>query len=338
MTWFARWFRNKPAEDDTRFGFCVVGTGHGAEKMCEALRDSPHARVTAVMSSSVERARKFAARYGIAHAYAYDQFADLSLDVTVQAVYLALPVGLHRSFTEEAAAAGKHVLCEKPMASTTAEAEAMIAACASAGRLLMIAYRLDYDPMHAEVARILSEGSLGVIRHVTSAFGIVAKSGWRFDPTLAGGGSLFDVGVYPIHALQNFFGDPILERATLKRDSGNGMEMDAAWSGTLANHATFACRSSYLERVPDALRIEGERGWIELEHAFDYSKTELKAELRDERGVVHRVVMKDSRQNPSLFRLEAEHLAHCARTNSPLRSPGESGLRDLQTIATLETL
>jgi predicted dehydrogenase len=290
------------------------------------------------MSSSVERARKFARRYGIAGAYSYEQFEDLGADLTVGAAYLALPVGLHRKFTEKSAAAGKHVLCEKPMAGSVEDAEAMIAACATTGRQLMIAYRLDYDPMHAEVERLLAEGALGKVTNVTSAFGIVAKRGWRFDPRMAGGGSLFDVGVYPVHAIQRFFGDAVVESAAIKTDAATGMELDAVWQGSLANGARFACRSSYVERVPDALRIEGELGWLVLEQAFAYERTELKAELRDASGVVTKIAMKDAKGNASLFRLEAEHLAACVRDGVALRSPGEAGLRDLRTVQAIETI
>ena len=336
MSWLARWRRSRTSSADERFGFAIVGTGHGAKKLAEALEDSPHARVTAIVSSTLEKARRFGRRYGVERAYTYEDFEAIAGDAAVEAVYLALPVGLHRSFTERAAACGKHVLSEKPMAASLADAQAMIEASARASRLLMIAYRLDYDPMHAEAARLLASGVMGPVVRVRSAFGIVAKHGWRFDPALAGGGSLFDVGVYPIHALANFFADVAIDAAEIVEREG--MEVDAVWRGTLAGGARYECRSSYIERVPDALSVECERGEMTLSHAFAYERTKLHARWRDEQGRTQRLAVSDSKRNASLFRLEAEHLAHCARTGAVLRSPGESGLRDLDAVARIEAI
>lgn len=331
-------FRRKPPQPDTRFGYALVGTGHGAQKMAEALRNSLVARVTAVVSSTPEKAASFARRHGIAATYTYDRFDQLAHDPNVDAVYLALPVSLHRHFTEQAAAAGKHVLCEKPMAPLVADAETMIAACLAADRLLMIGYRLDYDSMHAELARLLAADTFGAVRHITTGFGIVAKPGWRFDPALAGGGSLFDVGVYPIHCLHEQFGDLTITSAEILQDPATGMELDATWQGKLSNGATFTCHSSYLERVPDNLHLQAERGTLSLTQAYAYERTSLDAEFTDRTGQHHALHLRDNRRNPSLFCLEAEHLAEAARGLTPLRSPGESGLRDLETIAQIEAI
>ena len=334
--WFPGWSRGSRGSQTAAFGYAIVGTGHGAKKLADALRSSTHARVTAIVSSTVEKAERFGRRYGVSRAYSYADFDAIAGDSAVDAVYLPLPVGLHREFTERAAAAGKHVLCEKPMAASVADARAMIEACAQASRLLMIAYRLDYDPMHAEARRLLEAGELGRVKHVRSAFGIVAKEGWRFDAALAGGGSLFDVGVYPMHALRNFFGDVRVESAEIAERGG--MEVDAAWRGLLPGGATFECRSSYIERVPDALTIECERGELQLSHAFAYERTQMRARWTDAAGRPHTLKRSDARRNPSLFRLEAEHLAECVRRGQPLRSPGASGLADLETIARIEAM
>lgn len=336
MSFFATLFGARAKINTPGFGLAVVGTGHGAHKMCDALRHSPSVRVAAVLSSSQEKAQRFARRYRIERTYTYDRLEQIADDPAIDAVYLALPVALHRSFTERAARAGKHVLCEKPMAATVDDAQAMIAACAEAQRLLMIAYRLDYDPMHAEAQRLLASGSLGAVTHVESGFGIVAKPGWRFDPALAGGGSLFDVGVYPLHALFNFFGNPTVTSARVVQQRGTGLEVDAEWSGTLPGGATFACTSSYVRHIPDTLRMTCERGTLTLQHAYAYERTRLAADFIDASGQQQRLRLHDARSNPSLFRLEAEHLAHCAQTGAPLRSPGASGLRDLVAVAEIE--
>lgn len=338
MSWFHRLLAPKPYATDSRFGYAVVGTGHGAEKMCEALRDSPQVRVAAVLSSDAERGQRFSKRHKLPFAYSYEQFDQLAANPAIQALYLAVPVARHRELTERAAAAGKHVLCEKPMAATAADANAMIAACRAAETQLMIGYRLDYDPMHHEAARLLARHALGDILHVRTNFGIVAKPGWRFDPTLAGGGSLFDVGIYPIHVLHGFFGEIKLTQAHLLTDAQNGLELDARWHGTINSGGTFTCHSSYVERVPDTVEIRGTRGLLTLTHAFGYERTRLSAEFRVPGGQSESLELRDDRHNPSLFRLEAEHLAECALQGIPLRSPGEHALRDLLTVINIETI
>ncbi|MDE1160998.1 MAG: Gfo/Idh/MocA family oxidoreductase [Acidobacteriaceae bacterium] len=321
--------------DDGRFGYAILGTGHGAEKLCEALAGSKIARVAAIVSSSVERAAKFGKRWDVTHAYSYDQVSTLAKDTSIDAVYIALPVSLHRRFTEEAAAACKHVLCEKPMAGNVVDAQAMITACKAANRLLMIGYRLDYDPMHREAHRLIHGGSLGVIQHVRANFGVVAKPGWRFDPALAGGGSLFDVGVYPIHGLHTLFGESKLIAAHIQQNAA-GMEVDARWQGKIESNASFTCHSSYMERDADVLAVRGSLGTLTLRHAFDYKRTELEAQLRRSPGQLETISMQDDKKNPSLFQLEAEHLAECVREGTTLRSPGEDGLIDLRFVAQIE--
>lgn len=330
MSFLSRLFHPKPPVDDHRFGFAVMGIGHIATKIAEDLRNSPHVRVTAAVSRTLDRAEKFARKHRIPHAYTYDQWEAIAHDPTIDATYLALPVAHHREFSERSFTAGKHVLCEKPMASSLADCQAMNAAAHRASRLLMLAYRLDYDPAHDELKRMLAAGELGRIEHVTSGFGFVAKPGWRLDPTLAGGGSLFDVGVYPSHALHELFGATVISSAEIVRDATTGMEMDAVWRGTLTSGASFECSSSYLRHIPDSLIIRCERGTVRMKHAYDYNRTELY--LND------KLHFADKKHNPSLFRLECEHLAACAKQHTPVKSSGEGGLRDMQTIAQIEAI
>ncbi|MFC6646975.1 Gfo/Idh/MocA family protein [Granulicella cerasi] len=333
MSLFTSLFARHSNRDDGRFGYAVLGTGHGAEKMCEALRHSETARVAAIVSSSREKAARFGRRYGVTQAFTYDEISSLGSIRNIDAVYLALPVSLHRRFTEEAAAAGKHVLCEKPMAATVADAQAMIAACSAANRLLMLSYRLDYDPMHREAERLIKGGALGIIQHVRANFGIVAKDGWRMNTETAGGGSLFDVGVYPVHALHEIFGETKLTAAHILQNA-NDLELDTRWQGTLESGATFTCHSSYIERDADILAVRGSSGMLTLRNAFGYKRTQLEAELR--RRGSEDISLADDSKAPTLFQLEAEHLAACVREGETLRSPGESGLRDLRTLKQIE--
>ena len=126
----------------------------------------------------------------------------------VDAVYVALPNSMHAEYTIRAAKAGKHVLCEKPMATKVAEREAMIAACKAANVKLMIAYRCHYEPTNLRAIKLIREGALGQVQSIESPFGFnIAKGEWRLNKKLAGGGPLFDVGIYSLNACRYLTGE-----------------------------------------------------------------------------------------------------------------------------------
>src|SRR4051794_20355700 len=163
-----------PSPPKARLGFAVVGLGELAlGEVLPAFGMCKYARPTALVSGDRAKAEKVADQYGIGHRhlYTYDDFDRIADDEEIDVVYVILPNGMHREFTVRAAKAGKHVLCEKPMANTSAECEEMIAACASARRLLMVAYRMQYEPHHRELIRLARSGEFGPIRVIEASNG-----------------------------------------------------------------------------------------------------------------------------------------------------------------------
>ena len=317
-----------------------MGLGHGAHKFLAATSASPTVRVSALVSRDAAKAKQLAQRFSVAKTYTYAEMDRLIDDPAVQAVYLCLPNSLHREFTELAARAGKHVLCEKPMAPTVADCEAMIAACQQAKRLLMIGYRTRFSSVHLQARQVLISGVLGRVGTVRSGFGFHARSGWRLDPALAGGGSLHDVGIYPIHSIRQLLDeDCTVSSASIVRDPTSGIEMAASWQGTLPSGASIRCQSSYLEKIPDFLEIQAERGTLLLKPAFSYDGLQLHIRARNARDHDElNLHLRTPRNEASAFRLEAEHLAHCAARGSAVITPGQVGLHDMQQIATIEAI
>ncbi len=156
-------------------------------------------RVEAIASRSADRAAETAAALGIPKAYG--TYEDLLADDEIEAVYIPLPNHLHREWVIAAAEAGKHVLCEKPLAMTAAEAEEMVAACERSGVLLMEAFMYRLHPMWLEVVAMVGSGSIGQVRAMTTTF-----SYFNDDPTNirnipeVGGGALYDIGCYAVNA------------------------------------------------------------------------------------------------------------------------------------------
>jgi predicted dehydrogenase len=184
-----------------RFG--ILGAARIAPMaLVRPARRVPGATVLAVAARDPERARRFAARHGIPRVH--PSYEALLADPEVEAIYNPLPNALHAVWTIRALEAGKHVLCEKPFAATVAEAEAMAAAAARAGRVLMEAFHYRYHPLFARVQAILAAGEIGAMRHLEAHLHIplVIPNDIRWRADLAGG-ALMDVGCYTVHLLRH---------------------------------------------------------------------------------------------------------------------------------------
>ena len=325
--------RRDPAhgnDQDHRFGFAIVGLGSIAEYMLDAMADSPSVRASALVSGDASKAAKLAKKYGVPRTLSYDKFDELRDNPDVQAVYLALPVHMHLEYTLRAAAAGKHVLCEKPMSMNSTEAHAMVNACREAGVLLSIAYRCPYDPLHQRAREIVRSGGLGRITRIDSGFGFPLKQNWRQDPALAGGGSLYDVGIYCLNAARYMLGEEPVSATAEAVIAPNGLEQEIVWTSRFPSGAEAHCRSSYLQDVADTITIAGDKGSLRLDPAFSHrSRFRMRGSYTDAGGAKLEIDDQTSRETPSHFRLEAEHLAHCAMTGDTLITPGEDGLADM---------
>ena len=137
-------------------------------------------RMSAFVSGNAAKARDLGARHAVSRFYDYANYDTMKNDAEIDCVYIVLPVGLHAEYTVRALEAGKHVLCEKPMASTSAECERMIAAARANNRQLGVAYRVHFEPTNREALRRIKAGELGAIRAVQNAHGFNANP--QFPP------------------------------------------------------------------------------------------------------------------------------------------------------------
>ena len=203
-----------------KIGYCVVGLGRiSVDHFMPGTRMGSLGAVTALVSGDRQKARKLAAVHGVPEGsiYSYQDYDRIRDNAKVDAVYIGLPNSMHAEYTVRAAQAGKHVLCEKPMANTVAECEAMVAACKKANKLLMIAYRCQLEATTLHTQRIVRSGALGKIEAIESANGFnIAPGEWRLNRKLAGGGPLMDVGIYSLNACRFLTGE---ERRSFPRSA-----------------------------------------------------------------------------------------------------------------------
>jgi myo-inositol 2-dehydrogenase/D-chiro-inositol 1-dehydrogenase len=185
----------------------LIGTGFVADLHAAAARMTPEAEIIAVASPTPGKAGRFARQRGIPHAF--EDYRELLRLREVQLVTLALPNHRHAQACVDAAAAGKHVVCEKPLCRTLEEAERMIEACRQAGVLLMYAEELCFAPKYVRAKQLVDEGALGrvfLVKQSEEHFG--PHSPWFWDVDLSGGGVLLDMGCHSIEFARWVFGKP----------------------------------------------------------------------------------------------------------------------------------
>ena len=191
-----------------RVGYAVVGLGHFAEyAVLPGFSKSRKAKLVALVSGDERKARRLAKKFGPSDVYNYASYADCLNHPQVDAVYIATNNSTHAQFAVQAAAARKHVLCEKPMATSVAECWQMIDACRANHVRLMIAYRKYFEPAALDLKLLVDSGKLGRLKIIHTSFSVYLRpeSGspdWHFDRKLAGGGALPDVGVYCVNTVR----------------------------------------------------------------------------------------------------------------------------------------
>ena len=196
-------------------------------------------------------------------------YDDLLADASVEAVYIALPNGMHLEWVERAAAAGKHVLCEKPLAASVAEVERMITACDAAGVLLAEAYMTPFHPRSAEIARLLDAGDLGEVRHAEAAFTftLVDDANYRWMPS-QGGGALLDVGIYCLTPILRAFGGLPAEVTASAVMAPSGVDAMTSIRLAWSSGATASVVTSFELPERQWLHVAGTRGALAVERPF----------------------------------------------------------------------
>jgi hypothetical protein len=189
------------AQPQRKIGYAPVGLGQISSIFMRAVANSSTTKITGLVSGHPEKAARFADMYGVPRSsiYNYEDFDRIRENKDIDATYIGLPNSMHKEFTVRSAQAGKHVLCEKPMAISSAECREMIAACRKAKVKLMIAYRIHYDPTHLRAVDLIKQGRIGEIQFCEGNFGSYFQANqWRLTRAMGGGGPLMDMGIYPL--------------------------------------------------------------------------------------------------------------------------------------------
>lgn len=311
-----------------KLGIVLVGLGgYSTGQLGPALKLTQHCRLTGVVTGSAEKGRKWAKEYGFPESsiYHYDTMARMADNPDIDIVYVVTPNGLHAEHAIAAAKAGKHVICEKPMANTVAECDAIIAACAAAKVRLSMGYRLHFDPFHEELRRLVRTQEFGPFKKMSGGFAFTMGSPqWRATKKLAGGGPLMDLGVYVLQEALMASGEvapvAITARELPKKRPEFFVDVEESleWTMEFANGARCECFTSYNDNRNN-FRAEAAGGWFEIGPAYSYRG--LRAATS--RGPV--TVTPPASQQA----LQMDDFALCVREGRETRVPGEMGRRDM---------
>ncbi|MBL8126206.1 MAG: Gfo/Idh/MocA family oxidoreductase [Thermomicrobiales bacterium] len=248
-----------------RWGMVGAGT-IGREWMADAIAAQPDGELRGIASSNLERAQAFAREKGIP--LAYDSVEALLADPEIDAVYISTTNEHHKPQTLAAAAAGKHVLCEKPLALTLAGAQEMVAACAAAGVVMGTNHHLRNSATHRAVRDLVASGAVGEVQAARVFHAVHLPphlQGWRINRPESGGGVVFDITVHDADTVRFILSDEIAEVTAMTAAQGMGEGVEDAVMGVMRTrqghlvqfHDSFTSRHSYT-----GLEVHGTLGSI----------------------------------------------------------------------------
>ena len=324
-----------PDAPERRVGYALVGLGHlTLNEILPAFGQSKHAKPVALVSGDAGKMAKVAKQYGIkpSSCYSYQTYDNLRDNPEVEVIYIVLPNAMHHEFTLRGARAGKHILCEKPMANSVKECEEMIAACQKAGKKLMIAYRIQYEPLNRQAQKLVRDKTYGVTKliQMMNCQCQAHDQQWRHKKALAGGGSLPDVGLYCLNTTRFLLGEEPTEvsaqiYSTPGDDRFKEIEENVTFTLRFPSGVLAQCVTGYGSFNSRSYSVYAETGSIRMDPAFPYQG--LHQEL------IHAPNGKQIKETPNnpnkdQFALEMDHMAECVRQNKVPYTPGEEGLQD----------
>lgn len=325
-------------EREDSVGIAIVGLGgYALNQIMPRVDQTERMHISALVSGNPAKLAQVGDAYGVPPdaRYSYADFDRIAADDRIQAVYVILPTGFHADFTIRAFAAGKHVLCEKPMALSSAECEAMIAAGRRANRKLMIAYRCHFEPYNVEAMRLMRERAAGTVRLIRTdqsyrAGPTTPAQNWRFNRALAGGGPLEDYGLYGLQSALYLSGempDSISAATFQPKGDPRFTEIFAhvASQLTFPSGAVAQLATSYDAAGANLAQVRGTDGTLIMDPATGYAGHRMRIEGRNARDF--------SPGDPTTqFAGQLNHFASAIRDNTPILTGGEMGLRDIRLI------
>jgi predicted dehydrogenase len=270
---------NHTSYDGPVLRVAIMGLGSYGTRVADAMQSCTKAKLVGVISGTPAKITAWQSKYGIPekNCYNYENFDNIKDNPDIDAVYVITPNALHKSEAIRVAKAGKHVICEKPMALNAKEGSEMIEACKKANVKLLVGYRMHFEPKTLEVIRMRKDGELGKIMFFQglTGFRIGDPTQWRLNRELAGGGSLMDIGIYSVNGARYMVGEePIWvtaqETKTDKVKFKEGVDETIQFQLGFPSGAVASCLSTYSMNGLDKFYLNGEKGFAEMQPSTAY--------------------------------------------------------------------
>jgi predicted dehydrogenase len=324
-----------PLPPDQRVGYAIVGLGHlTLEEILPAFGQCKKSKPVALVSGSPEKLAKVAKQYGIkpTSCYSYADYDKLKDNLEVQVIYIVLPNSMHAEYTIRGAQAGKHILCEKPMANSAAECQAMIDACKKAQKKLMIAYRIQYEPYNRLVRDMVRGNKFGKTKYIQAqnSQSSANPDHWRHKKALAGGGALPDIGLYCLNTARFLLGTEPTEVFAYSHSTDSNplfkeIEEMMAWQMRFPDGIVVDNITHYNTHDSRFYRVNSERGWVHLDNAYAYKGQQLQTSHTEGAAKMQNQITIGAKNQ---FATEMDHFSECLLENKAPHTPGEEGLQD----------
>lgn len=309
-----------------------MGLGGYGTRVAEAMQDCKRAKITGLISGTPSKIKSWQAKYNIPdkNCYNYETFDAIKNNPDIDAVYIITPNGLHKDQAIRVAKAGKHVICEKPMAINAAEGQQMVDACRAANVKLLVGYRMHFEPNTLQIINMRNEGAFGKVLFFQglSGFRIGNPDQWRLDKKLAGGGAMMDIGIYSVNGARYMIGEePVWvtaqETKTDPQKFKEGVDETIQFQFGFPGGAVASCLSTYSMNNLDRFFVNGDKGFGELQPATGYGPIKGRTHKGDltKPHVTHQTIQMDE-------------MAAIILDNKKPTVPvdGEEGLKDLKII------
>lgn len=315
------------ADNKEKLGIALVGLGNYAtNQLAPALQQTEHCYLAGIVTGTPSKIPVWKEKYGIPdkNIYNYDNYDSIKNNPDIDIIYVVLPNNMHAEYTIRGFEAGKHVICEKPMAIQVEECDRMIAAAKKAGKHLSIGYRLHFEPFNLEMVRCGTQKVFGAIKKMSGGFGFRANpSQWRLTKKYAGGGPLMDLGIYVIQGFCYTTGmEPIAVTAQegVKTDMERFKEVEQSltWQMEFPGGIIAEGRTSYNDGM-NFLKAEAEKGVFELTSAYNYT---------GQRGNTPAGAMDLPHINQQAKQMDG--IAQSIKSGQQSIVPGEMGRRDVK--------
>ncbi len=329
-----------PAPTSDSVGIAIIGLGgYALRQMMPAISRTQTCHVAGLVSGNRDKALQVGRAYGVPDdaIYGYDNLEQIAADDRIEAVYIVLPSGLHAPFAERSFAAGKHVLCEKPMALSVAECDRMIAASERANRKLMIGYRCHFEPFNLAAMQLMGDRQIGAIEHIVSQHTYTMgptspATNWRVQRAQAGGGALEDYGIYGVQAALYLTGEMPSEVSATVTTPANDPRF-AEIVATVESQLTFPSGAvadlvtSYDLPGRNEAVMRGSDGELIMRPATGYGGQTLRLIRGDQSETL-------TPGDPSVqFHRMMDHFAAAIRQDTPIITDAAMGRRDVHIIA-----